>query len=111
MTLTGWGVAVALLGVFGLVVFDLPWLAVGLLVAAGLCCAAVGAWTAATRRDAPEDAGTTQAVVELSVPTFVATLGVTGVLVALVAGGPGLLWPAAVVAVVGLAGLVREGVR
>jgi hypothetical protein len=111
LTLVAWGAVPVLGAVLATLVFGLPALPTLLLAGAGAACAAVGLWSAATGRDASERPGEDRAVVELSLPTFVATLGATGVLVALAAAGQGLLWPAAAVTLVGLAGLVRERVR
>jgi hypothetical protein len=108
--LVPWGLGVVLVGVFGRVVFDLEWLPFLLITGQGLFAAAWGVATALVDRRGhrPFADDEAQVVVEGSLATVAATVGLSLCLMGLLAVGQSFTYPGLLILAFGLGGLVRE---
>jgi hypothetical protein len=108
--LVPWGLGVVVVAVAGRLVFDLEWLPFLLLGGQGLFAAAWGVATALVDRRGhrPFAAEDPHVVVEGSLATVAATVGLSLCLMGLLAVGQSFTYPGLLVLAFGLGGLARE---
>lgn len=110
LPVTGWGLGVVAVAVFGTLAYGLDTLPTLLLAGSGAGAVAIGLWAGWSGRREARAAGPrrSEALPDLSMPTVAATAGLTVALVGLGGGGGTFLWPGLGLFALALAGLARD---